>query len=345
MRRAWAASVLVAAWAFACGELQSTDDPTTLPPRDDGGGREGPDGAASDGGCAQDTTNRCRAELLATGIGKAYAMRVGAGFVYTAATDTGVVARTRTSGGGAEAVDAGLLGATAIVASNGTAFVASFRPGSNHGVARVELGKALVQPPAILSDCDGVAGIAGNDVELFWIQLRCDAGVQRRDGSFVADGEGDGAPASTGHLAMDDTHVYWTANRALRRAPKDLANFEDLADFQFSPQIPRGLAVDATGVYLRTDTAVFRFAKSGPQSPDQPLAYLGASDVARSEPALDDAHVYVASEAAKAVLRIPKSGGPKEVFASDSVGPIAVAVDESFVYWTNQNGELWKRPK
>lgn len=110
-------------------------------------------------------------------------------------------------------------------------------------------------------------------------------------------------------LALDETHVYWSVNNGfdagypLFRAPK-AGGAPTVLTEQIGPDwwVPAALVVDDAFVYL-----------------SQPNIYDGLSP---------------ADQLVGTVRRIPKEGGPAQDLAS--VYTYALAVDESFVYWTRR---------
>jgi len=51
--------------------------------------------------------------------------------------------------------------------------------------------------------------------------------------------------------------------------------------------------------------------------------------------ALDTSHLYFTDSQAGRVARVSKLGGDVEVLVSGQTRPVAIAVDESSVYWVN----------
>jgi hypothetical protein len=66
-----------------------------------------------------------------------------------------------------------------------------------------------------------------------------------------------------------------------------------------------------------------------------------ASGEARpSAVAVDDTHVYWTAEDGGLVRRVAKAGGMPETLASGQTGPFAIAVNSRAVYWLNTNGTV-----
>ena len=139
-------------------------------------------------------------------------------------------------------------------------------------------------------------------------------------------------------LAIDSQHVY--DGLGLTKISFDGTNVVPLVAAGASSI---GIAVDATDVYFIDNGALSKVSKNG--GPVKKLGPDVGGGSLSSNPAgiaLDETDVYVAlggsmrlGFADGAVIRVPKTGGPATVIASNQNDPAVIVVDETAVYWTN----------
>lgn len=190
-----------------------------------------------------------------------------------------------------------------------------------------------------------------------------DAGEDPR-GEVVASGQG--APVG---VAVDDTFVYWSdfEGGTVWRRLKTLAALPELvAKDQADPQ---HLLVDGTNVYWnnlndppRADGGVtfqvpflVRVTRTAPM-PQNPASIANSSSTSTVQrialylgPVGDGgADTWIFAAATDQVRRYPRGGGGNDEVTADETRatPVAVAVDQDFVYWFNQGTfQTWRRQK
>jgi hypothetical protein len=138
-------------------------------------------------------------------------------------------------------------------------------------------------------------------------------------------------------LALDATHVYWTNACDVTACGVFAEPKAGGAHAQIAmSSFADGIAVD--------DAAVFWISSDGPGTPTGSVMRMPkpsgpvqkiAGDLEHPwEIALDDAFVYWTDEDAGKVGRAPKAGGPAETVATTNVGVWALAVDDARVYFS-----------
>lgn len=148
---------------------------------------------------------------------------------------------------------------------------------------------------------------------------------------------------SLGGLAVDAEHLYWTSTGPGRvRA----ARLRDLAwgGLAADRAAPAEIAVDDTHVYWidrgegHAPGAIVRAPKRG--GPATPIVTAAHDPGAL---ALDDTHVYFgeALDSGPVLRRVPKGGGAVATLAPGR--PLAIAVDEAFVYWSDPEAHALRR--
>lgn len=157
--------------------------------------------------------------------------------------------------------------------------------------------------------------------------------------------------ASSGHIAVDATSVYWTAmvslDNPLRgnvvKVPIGGGELVTLASDQAGIT---GIALDAASVYWTTSGsqvhAVMKVAKDG----GTPVRLATGSVVTLTGPAIVASNIYVL--AGGYMMKIPIAGGDETLIGtcSSNFPPIALAADEASAYWadcgSSSNGNLGK---
>jgi hypothetical protein len=146
----------------------------------------------------------------------------------------------------------------------------------------------------------------------------------------------DGARA----LAVDATHVYWTAGGEVRAAP--LAGGETIA-LATGQRTPWGIAVDGGRVYWVnsvTPGQVMSVAVTGGEP--QVVADLQARP---KKLAVRDGTVYWTNSGNGTVMSVAVTGGTPQPLADQQGSAVAIAVDATTVYWsTIGQGAIRARP-
>ncbi len=148
-------------------------------------------------------------------------------------------------------------------------------------------------------------------------------------------------------IALDDTHVYWTAAGSVLRAPKAGGAPVTLAS---GTTLAYGLAVDGTYAYYQAGDGsgygtLTRVAIDGSGGPPLALAPTAVTGLA-----VDATSVYWTDNGggrrgAGNVLRIARTGGnPVTIATAQSSAVAGIAVDDTSVYWVNDR-EIMKAPK
>ena len=135
-------------------------------------------------------------------------------------------------------------------------------------------------------------------------------------------------------------------------AVENLANTEHLADATY----PGGVALDREHVYwIQRDQDFLRLVVLPIAGGDPHVLATGPQDRSGgpgvpAHIAVDDTHVYFSAYGIGQVLRVPKTGGSKEIFASGFDYPGDVAISDRYVYWTSggrtpRSGALYRAEK
>jgi hypothetical protein len=137
-------------------------------------------------------------------------------------------------------------------------------------------------------------------------------------------------------LAVDATHVYWTALDGIRKSPRESgpASLLSSPDSGAAPDSLRApplgpIALDQSWVYFTSSASVFRVPKAGGATERLTLA----SDDATLRGLAVDEHFAYFGGATGRVLKVPKTGGQSRVIAELESSPTVTAVDDKTVYW------------
>ncbi|MBI4955824.1 MAG: hypothetical protein HY908_27645 [Myxococcales bacterium] len=144
-------------------------------------------------------------------------------------------------------------------------------------------------------------------------------------------------------IALDATHVYWSADTAVRRAPRAGGAVETLAGGQ---PIAMGLTVDESFVYwaMHDDPGIRRAPKGG--GPWVELAADIESGGAFAMVAVDATHLYARGGCAD-IVRLDTTGGPVEPVVSSEGCIGAIALDAEWLYYAAEGaaGAILRVPK
>lgn len=155
-----------------------------------------------------------------------------------------------------------------------------------------------------------------------------------------------GAKTGAWGIAVDDTNVYFAGlhTQTVGRVEKLGGAVETLAAQQISPWF---VAIDQTHVYWTNSCSVpgcgvFASLKAG-GTPMQISTMPFAAGIAA-----DDASVFwiQTNVPSGLILRMPKPAGPVQQLAAGLDHPWAIALDDGFVYWTDEDaGDIGRVPK
>jgi hypothetical protein len=135
-------------------------------------------------------------------------------------------------------------------------------------------------------------------------------------------------------IALDATHVYFTQRLAgtVSRVSQDGTLLQVLAVGQL---LPTSIAVDANRVYWTAQGSLLSMPLAGGTPVE--LTPSPEPDTSRllGDIAVNATHVFW-TESPGSIARVPLEGGLPTVIASgDGVGPVAMAIDDTHVYWAN----------
>ena len=153
-------------------------------------------------------------------------------------------------------------------------------------------------------------------------------------------------PARVGRLAVDDQFVYWTddgdqgpTSGHIYRASQDGTGA--VATLVSSIDSPWGIAIDATNLFAVVGTHVNPsngswnggcLTLSKLATPPATTTVLAGNQAQPLAVAVDETSVYWGNHSAGTLMKVAKTGGPATVVANGS-GFESVAVDEQYVYW------------
>lgn len=149
------------------------------------------------------------------------------------------------------------------------------------------------------------------------------------------------ADSYTWGIVVRDGFVNYTGPGTLERIPTGGGAATVIHTSQFQP-----------GYFAVDDSRMFFTEWLGNQEYLRAIALSGGSPTSFGEVdgallAVDESHVYYAS--ADEVARVPKTGGPTEVFAAIAEVARDIVVDESHVYWSDSAdsmvAEVFRAPK
>lgn len=138
-----------------------------------------------------------------------------------------------------------------------------------------------------------------------------------------------------GRLAIDDSHVFWTARTGVWRVGKRSGEPEKIAPVS---ALPRNIALDEKYAYWqehdpRRDSRIMRVGKSG-GSPElvTPVRWDESELRVRGGFVYWCDFVDASIPPVVGVLRVPSSGGERRVVARDLGAVASMAVDDRYVY-------------
>ncbi|WP_437285086.1 hypothetical protein [Sorangium sp. So ce406] len=142
-------------------------------------------------------------------------------------------------------------------------------------------------------------------------------------------------PTEPTSMAVDATHIYWTAGDEVLKLPLDGGSPIALAS-GFYPG--KGIALDADHVYwIALYDAVLKVPKSG-----GPAVVVASLSTGAQNVAVDDQSVYMGEWGSEEVdgfakiVKAPKTGGALSDVAQAKNSVDVVATDASSVYWINR---------
>jgi hypothetical protein len=162
-----------------------------------------------------------------------------------------------------------------------------------------------------------------------------------------------GEVRNPGGLVVDGSRIYWSSGgscESVNGAPSDTNGAIYSADLRAGApktlasglRCPEGITLDDAAIYFTSmeDGAILRLDKNGG------VARVVAQDAKGARyVAVDAATIYWANQVTGAIRRQAKAGGAPETLAV-SKDPAGLAVDETFVYFTDSSaGVVMKRPK
>lgn len=140
-------------------------------------------------------------------------------------------------------------------------------------------------------------------------------------------------------MAVDDSGVYFVLGKELQVLVPPATSGRKVADLA---SFVTRFVLDADALYVASGNAILRILKSG-ASPPTTLCTLTSDTLGM---AVDGSHVYFTDSDGGLVVRVPKTGGPQETVAHGQARPVAIAVDDTRVYWANiGEGAIMARTK
>ncbi|WP_437630679.1 hypothetical protein [Sorangium sp. So ce854] len=152
-------------------------------------------------------------------------------------------------------------------------------------------------------------------------------------------------PSDPTSMAVDATHIYWTAGDEVLKLPLDGGDPASLASGLYPV---KGVAIDVDHVYwISSYKLVWKVPKSG-----GPAVNIASLLTEAQSVALDDDSVYMGEWGAEEVdgfakiVKAPKAGGALTDVAQTVDGVDVVVTDAASVYWINRATErVYKAPR
>lgn len=156
-------------------------------------------------------------------------------------------------------------------------------------------------------------------------------------------------------LALNSTALFWTNSEiqtegTVWRVPLQGGPVTIAAR---SPTKAGPLAIDETSVYWATHELVMKAPLAGGPSTtltaSKPSTTLTAPDGSPRGIVVDAANVYWLTQ--DAVMRVPLEGGPPTALATNQQSAVAIAMDDTAIYWTRADagagkpGSIMRKPK
>lgn len=178
-----------------------------------------------------------------------------------------------------------------------------------------------------------------------WLTSLSQGGLYRVDALAVGQPATEITGATTemgGALAVDADFLYWTwADGTVMKLRKDGSERRQIASgqvFESTHLTPQYLAADATHLFWSSPNGfLFRLSKDGSGLVALASGQPGPAGIA-VEPA-DGGAIYWVNRAGS-VRKVPKAGGPVTTLAVGQINAVAIAVDDAFVYWATQAGDV-----
>lgn len=192
------------------------------------------------------------------------------------------------------------------------------------------------QNQAFIAGASAPNGVAVNGSYVFWANEDTNTiGRANLDGSGVNQAFISGAAAPDG-VAASSTHVYWTNNDGtIGRAKVDGSEVDQR--FISGASGPRGLAVDATHIYWSNFNAS-TIGRANIDGSGANNSFITGTGTQPRGIAIDASHIYWAiwnGGYGNAIGRAGLDGTDVNKTFATAANPYAVAVDGSYVYWTN----------
>jgi hypothetical protein len=238
-----------------------------------------------------------------------------------------------------------------IAVDNQFVWYSIYGAGQQDGVRRIpKSGGSFVGFDPCNTDID----VAVDDTYVFYTGFGC-SNTDPRLTRVAKGNQGDVASIPTAHtfaavgdgyIALGATDVYWTDHASVMKAPKATLASKTTTD---RPGAPRAIAVDegpAAAIYLveNTDVVAMGTDFSSPRTIASAQFVTNDTHVGL---AVDDDYVYWAADDVNVhgIIRWSLANMHGMPIAANEPMPRAIALDSSHVYWSREDGTIWRMSK